>query len=308
MPCATIGGFAPTIRVLDATSLGDTVLATWAAIQKASPDLHSPFLSPGFTRLMARCKGGVYVAVFESEDGACGFFPYEDDGTGRGVAVGYGDSDYQGLVTRAGLRWTARQLLDATGLESLTFDHLICGQADCMLPEGRSEHSFIIDITNGYDIYAAQLKAELRHQLVQANRKRRALERDMGPVVFEIHTWEPALLDQLLAWKEAQWARSGHPGRFSEPWERALMMHLTATDEPGSGGFSASCAPEAASPQRTWACVRKTSGITGCPPTTRPSPNILPASSFLTRCFARRPAWACECSIWERRTSPTSVA
>ena len=236
-PPATPHNSALTVTVMDALSLDETTIWEWTAIQNAVPCLASPFLGPGFTQLVARCKGGVRVAVLQSEGRAHGFFPFEDDETGRGVAVGYGYSDYQGVIAQAGLSWTAKQVMDATGLTSLTFGHLIGDQAKIFLPSGRRGLSFIIDIPLGYDTYAAQLKIERRSQLVQANRKLRKLERDIGPVTFQVHDPVPALLTQLLTWKGAQWARSGRPGRFSQPWERALMTDLMATDEPGFGGL-----------------------------------------------------------------------
>lgn len=216
--------------------MGEETMQRWRAIQNAAQELASPFLGPDFTHLVAGNKGGVRVAVLQSDFGAHGFFPFEDDGTGRGTAIGFGYSDYQGVIAQRELIWTTQQLMEAANLSSLTFDHLIGNQTEAFLPHGCKEPSFIIDMPHGYDVYAAQLKAERRDQLVQANRMRRRLERHKGPVTFNVHQPDSSLLDQLLTWKGAQWARSGCPGRFSNAWERALMADLMSTDEPNFGG------------------------------------------------------------------------
>ncbi len=219
----------PQISIVDARALDAATVRTWQAVQDADPKWASPFLGPGFTMLMARCKAGVRVALLRAAEGAQGFLAFEDDGRGHGTAVGYGYSDYQALVGEPGLSWTADHLFAAANLTRFTFDHVVADQADALSPSARREPSFVVDLPAGYDAYAARLRSERRNQLVQANRKRRALERDLGPVAFQTHVPDPALLDQLLTWKASQWARSGRPDRFSHPWERALMAGLMTT-------------------------------------------------------------------------------
>lgn len=225
------------IEVVAVPFLNDTLINKWTVIQNSDPAFASPFFSPGFTRLMGDSKDRIYVAILQRGDDICGFFPFEDHGEGRGAAIGYGYSDYQGVIVKQGFDWSARQLLASIGFKSFTFDHLIASQAQLFLPHGDCEPSFTIDLVDGYDAYAARLRGERRNLLVQTNRKRRKLECEVGTISFLVHEPDPKLLNLLLNWKANQWAESGHPRRFSRPWEQSLMNNLLQTANDGFSGL-----------------------------------------------------------------------
>src|SRR5256885_1937327 len=59
--------------------------------------------------------------------------------------------------------------------------------------------------------------------------KDRKLGRDAGEVTYTFSEDAPAELRRLMAWKSAQYRRTGRTDRFAEPWIVALVEHLHRT-------------------------------------------------------------------------------
>jgi hypothetical protein len=70
---------------------------------------------------------------------------------------------------------------------------------------------------------------ERRSSLPRDSRqKRRNLERERGPSSFIVHDERPAVFDQCLAWKSAQYVRTGLPDMFADPRNVELFRRLLA--------------------------------------------------------------------------------
>jgi CelD/BcsL family acetyltransferase involved in cellulose biosynthesis len=99
------------------------------------------------------------------------------------------------------------------------------------------ENSHTIDLTCGFEAYVKQCREQsqqvsgiasgLPHQTIV--RKQR-LERQFGPVRFEMYDSNPRSLHQLLAWKSAQYNRARRPSdAFAWPWTVSLLERIQAT-------------------------------------------------------------------------------
>lgn len=223
-----------TIDLVPVQDLGADDIATWTRLQGDGP-LASPFLSPHWARAVARCDGPdahkTKVAVVREGGEARAFLPAR---VGRviGMPVGAPMCDYQGLVAAPGTQVEARELVGALGVQRMDFTSLVVEGpvfSDCV--RGRAV-SHVLDISKGYDAYAADRQAAGTDILKDTAKKRRKLEREQGEVVFTAESRNLHDYDQLVAWKRAQYAQTGQTDILACDWTQELLRGLFERDEP----------------------------------------------------------------------------
>ncbi|WP_175408850.1 GNAT family N-acetyltransferase [Streptomyces sp. TRM64462] len=201
----------------------------------------NPFMEPEFTLAVGRARPRTArVAVLRGEDDEpLGFFPYERGALGIGRAIGFGVSDCQGAVLRPGLALSARGLLRACRLSAWEFDNLEAGQDLFAHGVAESFSSPVIDIGDGYAAYEALLREQspkfLRTTLAKERRLGRRSEAD-GGLRFVFDEADPRALRTLMAWKSAQYRRTGRRDRFAQAWISRLVRDLHRTRAPGCSG------------------------------------------------------------------------
>ncbi|WP_105972654.1 GNAT family N-acetyltransferase [Streptomyces geranii] len=218
--------------------------AAWTALQAkahlhGSPELANPFLSPEFALAVGRCRRGVRIAVLREGGEPAAFFPFQRSAAGVGRAIGLGVSDCQGLVHRPGFTWDARELLRACGLSVWEFDHLVEGQGPFEAEASGTFPSPVMDVDQGYEAYLAQLRARSPKFTRTTLAKERRLGRDAGEVRYVHDERDPEALRVLMAWKSAQYRRTGRSDRFAHPWITGLVQQLFHTrSDPFAGILS----------------------------------------------------------------------
>ncbi|MDJ1137881.1 GNAT family N-acetyltransferase [Streptomyces iconiensis] len=223
------------IRVCRPGELSAADRAAWSSLQAkahlhGSPQLANPFLSPEFTLALGRCHAGVRTAVVRDGDGEpAAFFPYQRGPFGSGRAIGLGLSDCQGVVHRPGFTWDARDLLRVCGLAVWEFDHLVEGQPGFTSGITGSFGSPVIDLEQGFPAYLAQLRARTPRFVRGTLYKERKLGRQVGEVRYVHDERDPEVLRTLMAWKSAQYRRTGRGDRFAHGWIVRLAQHLFHT-------------------------------------------------------------------------------
>jgi CelD/BcsL family acetyltransferase involved in cellulose biosynthesis len=208
--------------------------AAWTALQSkahldGSPELANPFLSPEFMIAVGRCRRGVRVAVVREDGEPVAFFPFQRSVTGVGRAVGLGVSDCQGLVHGPGFTWDAQELLRACGLAVWEFDHLVEGQAPFETAATGTFPSPVMDIDQGYEAYLSRLRQQSPKFTRTTLAKERKLGREHEGVRYVHDERDPAALRALMAWKSAQYRRTGRSDRFAQEWINRLVQHLFHT-------------------------------------------------------------------------------
>src|SRR6266849_285056 len=91
--------------------LGPAEIAAWHSMQRATPSLANPFLSPEFAVAAGRGRPNAQVAVLTDGQSIAGFFPFERRRLGMGMPIGGWLSHYQGLVHAPEAEWDALELL-----------------------------------------------------------------------------------------------------------------------------------------------------------------------------------------------------
>ena len=223
MTAAPVDDTPPRVRVVPFGELSTAELAAWDGIQSSHPHVASACFRPEFAGCVDAVRGGVRVAVLETDAGPVGFFPHERDG-GRGTPVGGRLCDFHGVIAGPDVRWDAEDLLAACGLHSYAFHMLPAAGQASFVPFGRVEREGVfIDLTGGFDAYIDRRTAEgsKRHRKVEQCRRRMA--RESGAVTFEWHTDAAEAWDRLLEWKRGQYAATGFTDVLAFDWVRGLL-------------------------------------------------------------------------------------
>ncbi len=224
------------IRVVKPEELDEGETESWRELRAKTGAPANPFMEPEFTLAVGRVRPGARVAVLSEDGEPAGFFPYERGPFGHGRAIGLGVSDCQGAVLRAELTVTARELMRACGLSAWEFDNLEAGQS--LFAPGAAEEfdSPVIDVGAGFDEYEEGLRARSPKFLKTTLAKERRLARQAGEVRFVFDERDPAVLQRLMAWKSAQYRRTGRRDRFAKDWISALVRLLHETRTSGCSG------------------------------------------------------------------------
>jgi CelD/BcsL family acetyltransferase involved in cellulose biosynthesis len=224
------------VSVVRPGELGPAELARWRALQHAQQSLASPFLAPEFALAVGRRRGDARTAVLEDRGEVVGFFPFERRALGIGKPIGAGLSDCQGVIHAPGFEWAPRQLLRGCGLTLWEFDHLAAGQWPFEPYVAVREASPIMDVRDGYEAYLERLRRDSPKFVRTTLAKERKLARDVGELRFDFDVKDPAAVRTVMAWKSAQYRRTGKADRFTEPWVVGVVEDLLATREDGCAG------------------------------------------------------------------------
>jgi len=236
---APTSGANSQIHVVRPAELGPAEIAAWHRMQAATPSLANPFLSAEFAMAVGRFRPDARVAILTEGQTTAGFFAFERRGLGLGVPIGGWLSGGQGVVHAPEAQWDPQQLLRGCGLAAWQFDSLIAGQRQLRPYQTAIKASPFIDLTDGFEAYAAKLDLKSHRFCRELARKARKLGREAGELRIVADSRDSKVLDTLIAWKSEQYRRTGQVDRFEHQWVRDLLQTLlTAGDEHADGQLS----------------------------------------------------------------------
>lgn len=228
------------IEVVKALDLSSADIARWEELQRGQTRLDSPFLSPHWAQAVAKAQGDkaqhVKVAILRDAHGeATAFMPVR---TRHDVAmpVGAPMCDYQALISAPGVSLDPRDLLTALGVSRIDFCHMLADD-ETLARHGRGRaDSWIVELPEGYDTYAAERKAANVGVLKDIDKKRRKAEREIGACRFTAMSDVRADFDQLIAWKRAQLVATGQTDIYKTAWVHDLVEALFQNRDTNFGG------------------------------------------------------------------------
>ena len=212
-------------------------MALWRRLQDSNPELANPCFAPEFTQSVAAVRNDVEVAFISEGPEVAAIFPFQRRPGSRAVPVGGIVSDYHGLICRPAFLCDPQQILKGCGLVAWDFDRLLASQRLFSTYHKLCEPSARIDLSNGYQQYAAQRQAAGTHQIKKCEYMMRRLEREVGSLRFVAHSANSGLLAQVLTWKSDQYRQSGWKDLFATDWGRALVERIHAVQNPGFAGM-----------------------------------------------------------------------
>jgi CelD/BcsL family acetyltransferase involved in cellulose biosynthesis len=212
-------------------------IAAWQSMQRATPSLANPFLSPEFAAAVGRFRPHAQVAVLTEGQSITGFFPFERRQLSVGVPIGGWLTPSQGLIHAPGVEWDPRELLRGCRLSAWQFDNLVAGQRPFERYQAVTTRSPIIDLADGFDTYYAKLRVKSPRFCRELARKTRKLAREAGELRIVTDSRDTNLLRTLIAWKSDQYRRTRHVDRFERPWVVGLFDALLATSGDHASGL-----------------------------------------------------------------------
>lgn len=227
------------IRCAPWEEAGGGARPAWNALRASNAALRSPYFAWPFIDIVARRRGGVEVALLEDDGRPVGFLPFQRAAPRRAEPVGTPLSDYHGVVARPRFAFDPRRWLEACGLESFAFDHLVVDQegwTPFVQARPRSPH---LDLTAGVDAWMSERRRQGRSRFGRLAELGRALARARGPLRFELDVREPACLERLLGLKSAQYRRTLGVERdlFARPEMVAIVGDIHRTRLPELAGL-----------------------------------------------------------------------
>jgi CelD/BcsL family acetyltransferase involved in cellulose biosynthesis len=222
--------------VVHPRELGPVDRQRWLSFAQASA-FGSAFLSPEFTQIIGEVRDDARVAVIEEGATTCAIFPFQVDNNHVGRPIGATIADAQAVLCDAHWDFDPRDLVAAAGLSCWHFDHLVMSQPQFSPYLGHRHRAPLVDLRSGHEHFVNEVRAHSRDLLPQVGRRRRKLEREVGPVVCEWQSSQPgADMTQLERWKSGQYARDDTWDRFAEPWIATAVRRLAECRQPGCTG------------------------------------------------------------------------
>lgn len=215
-----------TVKLLKLSELNDSHWQRWLEIQQGAGEYESPYFSPEFARAVVAVRTDVEVAILEHDGQTVGFFPFQRGQLNIGKPIGGKLSDYHGPLLGANVKLDPLELLRACRLAAWDFDHLV-GPTDAFKPYvAIRDRSPQLDLSAGYEAYVRGRREAGSDTIVRTGQKCRKMAREIGSLAFEYDADDAEAYDLMLAWKSAQYARTGLADLFSFPWTRALLERL----------------------------------------------------------------------------------
>ncbi len=230
------------IEVVSAAGLSVADRLAWSRLQDET-GLKSPFLSPHWLQACAAAGGPdarqAKVAILRDRGDPVGFLPARVSRV-TAMPVGAPMSDYQGVVAHQGVSVCPQSIIKALGVRRLDFSSLPVEQ-NAFAPFMRGEaESQVVDLSDGYDAYAAARRVAGASILQDTAKKRRKLEREHGEVAFCALSAAQSDFDSLFAWKRAQYRASGQTDIFEAGWTHRLLQSLFEQGATGADRFGGS--------------------------------------------------------------------
>jgi CelD/BcsL family acetyltransferase involved in cellulose biosynthesis len=132
------------------------------------------------------------------------------------------------------------RVVRACRLAAYDFDHIPVEQTAFAPYMALTDGSPFIDLRCGIEVYERGLRERSTEEYRTLQRKERKIDREIGPLRLECDSHDPAVLNQIIAWKRPQYERTGVPDSLAEPWTRDVLRALIDRQEgPLSGLMSA---------------------------------------------------------------------
>lgn len=214
------------VELVHGSALNGELVARWDALISADLRFDSPYFQPEFTQLVSEVRDDVEVAFVDDGSETVAIFPFQRGAFGFGLPVGGLVSDFHGLICAKGVDFDPRELLSKCGLWAWRFDHLLPTSESFAPFHNQLRDSFYVDLCQGFDQYISDLQKKSRTRVANIERKARNIERDIGPLRFELQTDQSSAFEHLLRWKSCQYVDTGVVDVFRYAWVTSLLQKI----------------------------------------------------------------------------------
>jgi CelD/BcsL family acetyltransferase involved in cellulose biosynthesis len=224
-------------RIISPAELTDGEIGLWRELQSADRTLRSPFLSPEFTIAIGAARRDAAVAILRQRGRIVGFLPFHRAAGNVGKPIGGPIADYQGPILRPDARLDAQALLSACKLETYDFNHAPVTIEALSKGAVHFSQSPYIDLGDGHAAWLAGRVKASKDAIRSIERRRRKIEREIGPLLFEWHDASPVAWDWLVETKSAFYRRIGVASGFDVPWVARALDAIRTRQDPDFAGL-----------------------------------------------------------------------
>lgn len=226
------------VDLIRASELSNDQIALWTQFQDQDATLASPYFSCHFTLAVGRVRGDSFVGIIEDGGKIVGFFPFQLQERGIGKPIGGPVSDYHGVIAARDAELNALDLLSACGLYIYDFNHMLAAQSTFQPFLHATAISPYLDLSRGYDAYVSERQRQGSTVVnTRMATKWRTLERDLGPLRFELHDLDVNSLKTLMYWKSRQYSATRATDVFSFEWPVRLLEEIYSIKEQNFAGL-----------------------------------------------------------------------
>ncbi len=208
------------------TDLTIEEISAWKGFQAGNPGLASPYFHLEFTKAVSAVRTDVEIAVIHQAGKPVAFFPFQRGTLNIGKPVGGKLSDYHGIISAPDTSVDVQELLRQCGLAGWDFDHLPVEQQSFANSIQCVSRSAQIETCGSLSEYERKRKEDGSDVVSKIKQRMRKTEREFGPLELIADDQDPAVFEQLLAWKSAQYLRTGLADVFAFPWTKQLLCEL----------------------------------------------------------------------------------
>ena len=222
------------VEAVHPEALSDGDIAAWRRMLAAEPELSSPYLTPDWTQLVARHRGGVRVALWRDAAGAAqGFLPVQLSGAFAAMPVGGPICDYQAVIAPRACVLDLPAAAKALGVGRIDMGAGL--RNSLVAPWLRtSDTGHVVRLEGGWDAWCANRRAAGTKLLSRARNRLARLTRDHpGAVSIEPFSTDPFAFEALIAWKRDQMRRTRVTDIFRYAWVDDIVRGAFAA--PASG-------------------------------------------------------------------------
>lgn len=217
------------ITVVPARLLTPEHIKSWSELQQMDAALSSPFLCPEFTMAVAAVRDDVEVGVLERGGRPVGFFPFQRGRFSRGHPVGLWLNDMQAVIMQAGTEWDCLELVRGCSLIEWEFSRLLGSQTPFERFHYQRRTYAFMDLSRGYEAYVTERHRAGSRAIQKAEALARKLEREVGPLRFELHSSDATVLATLMKWKFDRYGSHGYVDIFAIPWVHDVLQEIHGT-------------------------------------------------------------------------------
>lgn len=228
------------IEIVAPADLSEAERAVWNTFRRANPLLASPYFALGFLDAVAQARGDARVAIIRRAGRIEGFLPFHKGALGHARPLGGPLGDHHGLIAPPQARFDLEQVLRGAGLSVFDFHGALAGQNAFADRAQSVDGSWVIDLSNGFDSWFKSRSDFAAGPFRNLRVRGRRIVEAPGGAVYRMQDSRPHVLQTVMAWKSAQYVRSGHFDVFSVDWTRRLIEALAGRDDPDCLGLVSS--------------------------------------------------------------------
>jgi CelD/BcsL family acetyltransferase involved in cellulose biosynthesis len=193
-------------------------IGAWREITAQDRALGSPYFSPDYSLAVASVRRDIEIALWRQGRELRAILPFHRRAFATGIAVGGSLNDYQALIAAPGVSLDAEAVLAGCRLGAYDYRYWLSERVPTGAHWRETGLARYLDLSQGYQAYFDERREAGVQELQKTLKKRRKLEREVGPIRFVAESDDPRVMAAMKRWKTEQYRRTNHFEALSLSW------------------------------------------------------------------------------------------